>query len=57
MNGVIDDRAHIEKLMPDMLGGTIDPGRLFDRTVGREQVPDGYRPMAERQARRVLVSG
>src|SRR5437868_9530107 len=42
-------RAYIDELLPDILDGTIEPGRVFDRTVGLDQVPDGYRAMNERR--------
>ncbi|MEV4112109.1 zinc-dependent alcohol dehydrogenase family protein [Nonomuraea sp. NPDC049695] len=48
-------RAYIEELLPDVLDGTVEPGRVFDRTVGMEQVPDGYRAMADRSALKVLI--
>jgi threonine dehydrogenase-like Zn-dependent dehydrogenase len=38
-----------------VLDGTIEPGRLFDRTVTLEQVPDGCRAMAHREALKVLI--
>jgi threonine dehydrogenase-like Zn-dependent dehydrogenase len=41
--------------MPDGLDGTIQPGRVFDRTVSLEEVPDGYRAMAGREALKVLI--
>ena len=53
--GVAPARAYIEELLPDVLDGTLDVGRVFDRTVGLEQVPDGYRAMADREALKVLV--
>jgi threonine dehydrogenase-like Zn-dependent dehydrogenase len=53
--GVAPARAYIEELMPDVLGGTLQPGRVFDRAVGLDDVPDGYRSMAERKALKVLV--
>src|SRR5919202_7042224 len=31
-------RAYIEELLPDVLDGTIEPGRVFDRTVGLDGV-------------------
>jgi hypothetical protein len=37
-------------MMPDVVDGKIEPGRVFDRTVGLDQVPDGYRAMADREA-------
>ena len=48
-------RAYIEELLPDIVEGRIDPGRVFDRTVGLESVPDGYRAMAERTSLKVMV--
>jgi threonine dehydrogenase-like Zn-dependent dehydrogenase len=41
--------------MPAILDGTIEPGRVFDRTVSLDQVPDGYRAMADRDALKVLI--
>ena len=48
-------RAYIEELLPDVLEGRIEPGRVFDRAGGIEDVPDGYRAMNEREAIKVLV--
>jgi threonine dehydrogenase-like Zn-dependent dehydrogenase len=48
-------RAYIEELLPDVLDGRIEPGRVFDRVVGLDEVPDGYRAMNEREAIKVLV--
>ena len=53
--GVAPARAYIEELLPDVLDGTIEPGQVFDRTVGLDEVPDGYRAMADREALKVLV--
>jgi threonine dehydrogenase-like Zn-dependent dehydrogenase len=53
--GAAPARAYIEELLPDILEGTIEPGRVFDRTVNLDQVPDGYRAMADRQALKVLI--
>jgi threonine dehydrogenase-like Zn-dependent dehydrogenase len=49
-------RAYIEELLPDILEGRIDPGKVFDRDVGLDGVPDGYRAMAERESIKVMVS-
>ena len=38
-----------------MLEGTVEPGRVFDRTVSLDQVPDGYRAMVDREALKVLI--
>jgi len=48
-------RAYIDELLPDILDGKINPGRVFDRTVGLDGVPDGYRAMADRESIKVLV--
>jgi threonine dehydrogenase-like Zn-dependent dehydrogenase len=48
-------RAYIDDLMPDVLEGRIDPGRVLDRTVDLDGVPDGYRAMADREAIKVMV--
>ena len=53
--GVAPARAYIEELLPDVLEGRIEPGRVFDRTVDLDDVPDGYRAMADREALKVLV--
>jgi hypothetical protein len=49
-------RAYIEDLLPDVLEGKIQPGRVFDRTVGLDAVPEGYRAMNDREAIKVMVS-
>jgi threonine dehydrogenase-like Zn-dependent dehydrogenase len=48
-------RAYIEELLPDVLEGRIEPGRVFDRVIGLDEVPDGYRAMNEREAIKVMV--
>jgi threonine dehydrogenase-like Zn-dependent dehydrogenase len=48
-------RAYIEELMPDVLEGMIEPGRVFDRVTDLDGVPDGYRAMNEREAIKVMV--
>lgn len=53
--GVAPARAYIDELLPDVLGGLVEPGRVFDRTVSLDEVPDGYRAMADREALKVLV--
>ncbi len=42
-------RAYIEELLPDVLDGRIEPGRVFDRTGPLDEAPDGYRLMNERE--------
>jgi threonine dehydrogenase-like Zn-dependent dehydrogenase len=48
-------RAYVEELLPDVLGGNIEPGRVFDRVIGLEEVPDGYRAMNDREAIKVMI--
>jgi len=53
--GVAPARAYIEELMPDILSGKINPGKVFDLTVGLDEVPAGYEAMSKRTALKVLV--
>jgi threonine dehydrogenase-like Zn-dependent dehydrogenase len=48
-------RAYLEELLPDVLDGRIEPGKVFDRTVTLDEVPDGYRAMNDRTALKVLI--
>jgi threonine dehydrogenase-like Zn-dependent dehydrogenase len=48
-------RAYIDGLLPDILEGRIEPGRVFDRVVDLDGVPDGYRAMNDREAIKVMV--
>ena len=48
-------RAYIDELLPDVLEGRIEPGRVFDRVVDLDGVPDGYRAMNDRDSIKVLV--
>ena len=48
-------RAYIEELLPDVLEGRIEPGRVFDRVMDLDEVPDGYRAMDQRKAIKVMV--
>jgi len=48
-------RAYIEDLLPSILDGSIQPGRVFDRTIGLDGVPDGYRAMNDREALKVMI--
>jgi len=53
--GVAPVRAYIERLLPAVLDGTVDPGAVFDREVALDDIADGYRLMDERAALKVLV--
>jgi threonine dehydrogenase-like Zn-dependent dehydrogenase len=48
-------RGYIEELLPDVLEGRIQPGRVFDRVTGLDGVPQGYRDMNDRKAIKVMV--
>jgi threonine dehydrogenase-like Zn-dependent dehydrogenase len=48
-------RAYIEELMPDILDGAIEPGRVFDATTDIDGIPAGYQDMADRRSLKVLV--
>jgi threonine dehydrogenase-like Zn-dependent dehydrogenase len=48
-------RAYIEELMPDVLEGRIEPGRVFDRIIDLDQVPGGYQAMNDREAIKVMI--
>jgi threonine dehydrogenase-like Zn-dependent dehydrogenase len=53
--GVAPARAYIPELLPDVLSGAIDPGRVFDLTLPLSEVAEGYRAMDERRAVKVLL--
>ena len=48
-------RAYINDLLPDVMEGRIEPGRVFDRIVDLSGVPEGYRAMNDRDAIKVMV--
>jgi len=48
-------RAYMYELMPEVLEGRIEPGRVFDRITTIDGVPDGYRAMNEREAIKVMI--
>ena len=49
-------RAYIEELLPEIMEGRIEPGRVFDRTTNLDGVPDGYRAMNDRESIKVLIA-
>jgi threonine dehydrogenase-like Zn-dependent dehydrogenase len=53
--GVAPARAYIDELLPLVLDGTIEPGKVFHPTIGLDDVSAGYRAMADREALKVLV--
>ena len=48
-------RAYLEQVLPQVLDGTIDPGRVFDRTLPLAEIAEGYRLMDQREALKVLI--
>jgi len=49
-------RAYIDDLLPLIQEGEIEPGRVFDRVIGLDEVPDGYRAMNDREALKVMIA-
>jgi threonine dehydrogenase-like Zn-dependent dehydrogenase len=48
-------RAYIEELLPDILDGVIEPGKVFDATTDLNGVPAAYTDMDERRSLKVLI--
>jgi threonine dehydrogenase-like Zn-dependent dehydrogenase len=48
-------RAYIETLLPDVLEGRVNPGKVFDREIAIDDVPLGYKLMDDREALKVLI--
>jgi threonine dehydrogenase-like Zn-dependent dehydrogenase len=48
-------RAYIHTLMPGVLDGEVNPGRVFDRELALDRIPEGYKEMDSRQALKVLI--
>jgi threonine dehydrogenase-like Zn-dependent dehydrogenase len=48
--------AYIDELLPDVLEGRIEPGRVFDRTSTLDDVPEGYRLMKERDVLKFQIA-
>ncbi len=53
--GVAPARAYIPELLPDVLEGRVEPGRVFDSTIGLDDVPEGYRAMNDRETIKAMV--
>ena len=48
-------KVHVGPDCPDVLEGRIQPGRVFDREIDIDKVPDGYREMNDRKAIKVMI--
>lgn len=53
--GVAPVRSYIEELMPEVLSGAINPGRVFDLELPLSEVAEAYAAMDERRAIKVLL--
>ena len=53
--GVAPVRGYIEELLPEVLSGAINPGRVFDVELPLTDVAEGYAAMDERRAIKVLL--
>jgi threonine dehydrogenase-like Zn-dependent dehydrogenase len=48
-------RAYLPDLIDRVLGGRIDPGKVFDLALPLDEVAEGYRAMDERRAVKALL--
>jgi threonine dehydrogenase-like Zn-dependent dehydrogenase len=53
--GVAPVRNYVEELLPEVLAGTLNPGRVFDLTLPLSEVAEAYAAMDERRATKVLL--
>lgn len=53
--GIAPARHDNPELLPDVLEGKVQPGRVFDRTLPLDEVPAGCQAMAGRTVLKVLV--
>lgn len=53
--GIAPVRPYLDELLPDVLSGAIDPGRVFDLALPLGQVADAYTAMDQRTAIKVLL--
>lgn len=49
-------RAYFDELLPDVLAGKIQPGKVFDFAGDISKVPDGYRAMYDRKAIKAIIA-
>lgn len=53
--GVAPVRGYIAELLPDVLSGAVDPGRVFDLELPLADAAEAYAAMDERRATKVLL--
>jgi threonine dehydrogenase-like Zn-dependent dehydrogenase len=46
----------LDDLLPAVLDGTIQPGRVLNRTVTLDAAPSAYHAMADREALKVMIT-
>jgi threonine dehydrogenase-like Zn-dependent dehydrogenase len=54
--GVAPVRNYVEELLPEVLAGTLNPGRVFDLTLPFSEVAEAYAAMDERRATKVMLT-
>jgi threonine dehydrogenase-like Zn-dependent dehydrogenase len=53
--GVAPVRNYVDELLPEVLSGTLQPGKVFDLELPLSQVAEAYAAMDERRAIKVLL--
>jgi len=53
--GIAPVRPYLDELLPDVLSGAIEPGRVFDLSLPLAQVADAYTAMDQRTAIKVIL--
>ena len=53
--GIAPVRRYLPELLDLVVGGRIEPGRVFDLTLPLDEAPEAYRAMDERRAIKVLL--
>jgi threonine dehydrogenase-like Zn-dependent dehydrogenase len=53
--GIAPARQYIPELLEDVLAGRINPGKVFDLTVGLDDIKEAYAAMDERRAIKTLL--
>lgn len=53
--GVAPVRNYIDELLPEVLDGRLNPGRVFDLELPMTEVAEAYAAMDERRAIKVLL--
>ena len=48
-------RAYLDRLLPGVMDGSVQPGRVFDRVLSLEETPQAYATMDAREALKVMV--